>query len=232
LVNGEKVDWRLNDLSIGKPSVLIETIAGDKFEVEIEWTGSPIEVPEIKDIYATGDKLNLRFPDSSILEIYDPQNILGIELKEKRQLSAQLTDKLGWKTVFVKLKQNDLEWWQPFSFELRPPIEVIYDKGQPIEQLTFKIRNNSEKDFNGTWSFGSKEGNINISACSSSEMITISEGLIPGSNEVIVKKDKQLFQQNIQNWNVAPTTETEYDRVNISTFFNDRVSNIFTEQYY
>ena len=231
-VNGKEAGYKVNENAIGNQEVIIETAIDSTTEVKIQWSGSETEVPAIKDFYAPGEALHIKLKNATILELYDPQQTMDITSQHQKSLTADLKGEPGWKTAFIKLKQHDLVWWQPVSFDLRQPVQIIYEEKQSENKLAFSIRNNLPETLRGSWSVGAAKENIEVPARSISGLITVSEGLIPGSNKVEFHANQNTMAKNIINWNIAGDTGAVYEKLDISAMYNDRVTNIFKEQYY
>lgn len=232
-VNGKKVKWGLDEEVIGNPRIRLQTEKGNHFLVEVEWGDKTIEKPVLNPFYAFGDEFIFQSEEVKILEVYDPQQIFNKLQKKQTGFSATLQGEPGWRTAFVKLQQGKLIWWQPLSFELRQPVEVIYQENQPENQLFFAIQNNSNKTFNGSYTIGLKTmQKISVPARSVSDEIAISNRIVPGSNLVTLKSDRQSFNGKIINWKISFHPQAEFEMVNLADYFNDRVTHIFNEQYY
>ncbi len=231
-INGKEGNWESIADAIGKPEIQIITEKANQFTVEIEWEGTKPEQPVFDEFYAIGDELNLQFKNATIRDIYDPQQILATKNKDEHSVSGKLKGELGWRTLFVQVKQNDLLWWQPVSFELRKPLQIKYNKQQPKDKLVFTIQNNTSKIVIGSWSLGLLRKEVSIPAKSCSPKIVVSESLVSGSNRIILKDGSNTFAENIINWNIPASNAESFETVDISQKFNDRVTNIFKEQYY
>ncbi|WP_297092427.1 DUF4450 domain-containing protein [uncultured Draconibacterium sp.] len=229
-INGETRDWTFDEKAIGSPKVIVKSKKGNKFKVKIEWSGSAWETPKVDEFYALNENINIQLKKATLVDIYDPQNIFDDIEKNEKTFSAKLKGKPGWRTAFLKFKQNDLQWWHPLSFDLRPALCLVSDKQQAENKLAFKIQNNTKKTFNGKYSVNGIFQNITIPAKSISDKIIISNKLVPGSNKVEIIETN--ITENVVNWNVSISNKTVFEKVNITEQFNDRITNIFNEQYF
>ena len=230
-INGEKVAWKLNDQAIGNPEIILQTKKGKQFQIEMEWGKDGLEKPSVDEFYAIDDQLVIHTKNAEILDVYDPQQLLKNAHENQAEFSAILRGELGWRTVFVQLKQDEMIWWQPFAFELRKPVEVIYQEDQPENQLVFSILNNANQSFHASYSVGDINRQVTIPARSASDQIVVSRGLVPGSNVVEIKGNDQIVTEKIINWNIPAKANAVFETVDLTSLFNDRVTNIFNEQY-
>jgi len=230
-VNGKTTQWKCDETAIGKPRIIIKIKNEKHANIEIKWKDAAIEKTTVDNFYALGDEINISTKSATILNVYDPQQIFADKRQNKQSLAAKLTGKPGWKTAFVKLQQNQLIWWQAVSFELREPIELIFNKKQPKNQLVFQVQNNTSKPFNGEWKCGKEKANIEIPAKTTAEKIIVEKGLLPGSNRIEISDKNRTYSENIINWNIQQNANTKYEKINIADKYNDCITNIFAEQY-
>ncbi|MDD3321207.1 MAG: DUF4450 domain-containing protein [Paludibacter sp.] len=231
-VNGVATKWTLSENAIGCPEIIIETNKEKKFEVEIEWAGEQIEETTVNYFYALGDSLSLKSQKIRFIDVYDPQGILS-NVSTNNNLSATLQGSIGWRTAFAKVQQGALIWWLPISFELRNPIDFVYDKTQQEDKIQFVTRNNTSKSVNGKVSVGDFSKSVNIPARTSTETINISKDkLVPGSNNIQWLSNNVQFKDDVINWHLKSTKADKYESVELSDVYNDRVTNIFNKQYY
>ncbi len=231
-VNGAVTEWSLSENAIGCPEIIIATSKEKKFEIEIEWAGEQIEKTAVNDFYAFGDSLSLKSQKIKFIDVYDPQSILS-NVSTSNNLSATLKGSVGWRTAFAKVQQGALIWWLPISFELRNPIDFVYDKTQKEDNIQFITRNNTSKSVMGEVSVGGFSKSFNIPARTTTETIDISkDNLVPGSNKVKWVSNNVLFTDDVINWHLNSTKANKYESVELSNVYNDRVTNIFNKQYY
>lgn len=232
-INGKETGWKLVNSAIGSPELELISEAGTKFQVKIEWEGKTLEQPEIYDYYAEGEEFSFHLKEAEISEVYDPQQLFQSLQTGKKRITAKLQGEPGWRTVFIELKQGEMSWWQPLSFELRSPVEVIYSKYQPKDQLLFLVRNNTCEEHVVKTRTGLFAHKTNIPAKSVSGLISVyPESLIPGSNQIQVESNGQVYTEKIINWNLTSRPDASFETIDLADRFNDRVTNIFSEQYH
>jgi len=229
-VNGQEADWSCDTTAIGKPVIVLKTPKAEMYDVEIVWGESPIETITTDSVLAIGDQIQLETNEAKILDVKDPQAVLE-ELKINQQnLTAKLKGELGGRSFFVNLHQGKLSWWQPISFELEEPVEFVYDKNQPKDKLEFSVQNNSNQDISGMIFLNGYKQKLKLAAGEKSVLITIpSKYLVAGTNPVAFESKQNNFTTNITNWNIQAKGQLE--TISLDGRFNDRVTNIFTEQY-
>ncbi len=140
-VNGRPATWRLVENSIGTPRIEITAAAAKKQEIVIEWRGKNPAMAGVEIIAAPKAKLQADV-GAKILELADPQNALGNATFSGNSLRGMATGTPGHRTVFVKVQQGDLRWWQPVAFEIltAPEAGVPTDWTAPLK-ATFETVN-------------------------------------------------------------------------------------------
>ena len=232
-INGEETNWKLIDSAISTPEFAIVSEAGTSFIITVEWAGKSMEKPTIQSFYAKGDLLSFNLKEARLLKIYDPQEIFQSTKKGQGSFNAILKGELGWRTAFVQLKQGEMIWWQPLSLELRKPVEVICPKDQPENELVFAIKNNTEEPLNGNVVVGNFKQELSVSVRSAYAQIKVSaDDLVPGSNQIFIETEGNRFVEKVINWNIHSHQDAVFETVDLVDKFNDRITNIFKEQYY
>jgi Domain of unknown function (DUF4450) len=124
-VNGQPAKWQVLEDSVGLPRVEIQAAAAAKSEVVIRWKG---EIPERgspeRQVVAVGAEFRPQFGAASFRELADPQNALSKSSVETNSFRAVASGAPGHRTVFAKLRQGELAWWQPVAFEIRAEPEA------------------------------------------------------------------------------------------------------------
>ncbi|MFY9151673.1 MAG: DUF4450 domain-containing protein [Prolixibacteraceae bacterium] len=231
-INGDDCEWKLNENAIGFPELVIEAPQDSTFDVVIIWTGSPLKKLDTEGFYASGETLSLQMNQAFIMDFFDPQHIFKSFSVGEHSIRAELQGELGLRTIFVKLAQRQMTWWQPLSFELRKPFELVVPEGQTINDLQFSIRNNTAVASDCEISVNGFKKIIHVMARTASLPIRIrKEFLIPGTNSVKIQAGTEVYFEKAVNWNVSPVPNSKYESINLTERFNDRITNIFNEQY-
>ncbi len=236
LVNHKKAAWKILPESVSMPVIEIEAENTDTYTIEIVWKGSSPEHIKLPDIYAVNEEVRIDFDKSKALDIYDPQKILKKIEVNSNGIDAVLDEYTGNKTFFVKLKQGALEWWEPVSFKLKNPVEIVSDNLQKKDVLEFQIRNNTSREQKVKYVINpglvDYKGKVTLNPGDTSGRLTIlAINLIPGSNVIQVECYGKNFEEKIINWNVDSKENIICSTVDLSQYFNDRITNIFTSQY-
>lgn len=237
-LNGKPVVWRTLDENVGYPAIEIEAVSGLHLNsIEIEWRGAALEVPEVSAFFSVGGKLNLSVEKAEVLDVYDPQQALMITGKNNKSLQAGFSGQKGRRTVFLKLKQGDFQWWEPLSFDLRDPIVVLPETGQTPDGLAFRIQNNTEASVNLTirqpYSGAVLQPPVQIKPGGITSKITLhNAGFVCGSNPISLEwGEEQMTTGMVTNWSLPQPEQAAWEMVPLSAHFNDRVSNIFRHNY-
>lgn len=118
-VNGKEVSWSFAEAASGYPVIVIPASSAKKSTVEIVWGGkslSPV-VPEIQVAALT--EINIPSTSGAIFgEIYDPQEILIQPNVDDTYVKSKVSDNAGHHTFFIRMKQGQMEWWQPVNVQI------------------------------------------------------------------------------------------------------------------
>lgn len=231
-VNGKSVNWTLNDNWIGAPQIVVDCGIDSKYEIQVIWDKNINYNQDIEYKKAYNTLVKQQF-DYDIDEVYDPQNVfVNIDL-EGGNLNANINEscELGHRTVFVKLSNEVMAWWQPVSIEVVEPVEVV-ELPQSNNSLTFFVKNNSDETENyNLYVNGVKEKTISIKPNSLSKTVVVENNLNTGRNLVEVALDNYSYKTYVTNWNIDNASSSNYEIVNLENKLNDKVTNIFTPQY-
>ena len=232
-INGEVAQWKRVDTAIEFPEIELLTAIGNRFDIKIEWNGKPLERPSIQPYYTMSDNFAFKMGNATIADIYDPQQVFRVIETKPKEFSAELNQNPGQKTAFVKLHQGEITWWQPLYFEERNLLDVICPGENTSDQLHFSIRNNTPEIMEGTIFVNNFHENVSLTARSSFYSVSVPDSnLVPGSNIVEIQSKEHVFAEKITKWNVQSKTNVQYEPINLGDQFNDRITNIFKEQYY
>lgn len=128
-VNGQDGKWSVEDSSISVPKIKIECTESDKYDVEIEWAGDSLKNQSVQT--AADFEKNWRFSSTNeILTVFDPQQVLGNSNFDKNTVSGKIIGEAGHRTVFLKVKQGDMFWWQPVDIFVKD----IFVKDTTVDQ--------------------------------------------------------------------------------------------------
>ncbi len=235
MVNGKKVAWRNLRDAMSVPVIEVKAGIQTKYLVTINWSGNITAASGLQNKYVAGDKLNVQFPGAIIQNISDPQHVLQSVQKKNDQLSAVINTVKGSYTFFVQVKQNDLSWWLPLDITVKDAVEITASFTQPKNNLQFSVTNNTGSLIKGTLFMNGGPNAfsrpLELKPNTVYTQMNLSQAmLIPGSNVVAFTRDDQVKRENIINWDVDGTGKATQE-LDLSRYFNDKVTNIFKNQY-
>lgn len=234
-VNGKPATWKAVKDAVGEPLLEITAPKQARYIVAITWKGTTPQKIQHDSLYVAGETLALTGGLASIQEVYDPQQVLHKPAITTNRLQAKLLPGAGDKTIFIRLQQGNCSWWQPCSFVVKPsPVEII-----PVQQdssgIYFTVRNY------GAAVQGSLVINpgprvirmpLQVAAKEVSPTVHIpAPYLITGSNVVqFVWDSTNRVQTTMLNWTI-PSIGIAFEKIDLSTWQNARVTKIFEQQY-
>ena len=236
-VNGKNVNWTNVDSAIEYPQIEITTEIASKYEIEIIWKGSTPALAQNGPTFGLYQLLSSSFDKAKVIEIFDPQKALTDIHLNGNSVTAIVVGEKGNRTVFAKLNQGQLTWWAPICFKIEEPIDITAPLTQEKNQLKFTLVNNTIEQINAkvivnpyTTPYAE---NILIKGHSQSREIIIPfENLVPGSNVVRVEcANNKIFEKIVTNWNMDGCKNRTFEKINLETYFNDKVTNIFKNEY-
>lgn len=232
-VNGVDAEWSVVEDAVGEPLIHLKSGPAGVFRVEISWKGDIPVRPEMKKTYAKGDIFQVYYPKAKILEIFDPQSVLSEPEVENDRVTANVVGITGLRTAFAKIKQGDFTWWQPLDFVLREPVEFTYSKSRH-DSLMIGLINHRDRAVSGKLIMnpGRREKSINVKiAGGASQSFGFSNAhLFTGTNRIVFKWQGGQTESSYVDWNIKQEN-TGVENVNLSAFYNEKVSNIFKQEY-
>lgn len=127
-------------------------------------------------------------------------------------------------------------WFQPLTFEIRPKFEVLPNENQTNDSISFKFRNNTSLNVGEETTISingqAEKLNLKVSPMSDSAEISIKKSISTGSNRIkIILGNEQSVEGIVTNWNIKTDKSSKFETVNLKPYFNDRVSQIFKNEY-
>jgi len=229
-VNGKPALWRNQPDAVGKPVIEVDAPVADKYVIAIEWQGEKPEVPSPEKTYAVGGTLTEHIKGARILKVYDPQQVLSDIQTTTSNFTAKVIN-LGKHTAFVQLSQGALNWWMPLCFKVEEPVTLLPRNGPKENNDAFTLQNNTNTDIKASIKVNGFTAAVNIAPGKTSEVVTVPKDmLVTGTNAVKISLPNGLVQtEKLPNWNVD--AHSKLDRVNLSGYFNDKVTQIFKNRY-
>jgi hypothetical protein len=132
-VNGQSAAWQVLEDSVGLPRIEIEAAPSRQQQVGIEWGGKNIAPPAAESAVPPQSELQ-RDLGAKITELADPQGALAGAEFAGSSLHGIATGLPGHRTIFARMEQGSLRWWQPVAFEILapPPHAAPMDWHQPV----------------------------------------------------------------------------------------------------
>ncbi|MGA2751853.1 MAG: DUF4450 domain-containing protein [Verrucomicrobiota bacterium] len=118
-VNGQPAKWQMVKDCVGWPRIEIEDAAAARQEVVIQWRGPTPAGVSAPAALVRGGELEAKIGGHELSTVNDPQNALSQLVVGEFGFHAQATGSPGQRTVFAHLRQGELNWWQPVTFEIR-----------------------------------------------------------------------------------------------------------------
>jgi hypothetical protein len=236
MINGKSSKWKIVGDAVDNPQIEIYAAFSAEWIISVTWKGNvPEEMSGLKSIDCSR-KIHFRSNQVAIEKIYDPQHILVDTEIHPHFLVSGFNPVTGQKTFFILLHQGEMTWWEPVCLNLKKPVEVVAAHQQKQNSIKFQIRNNTDKQISanftvnpGTYNF---DGSETIPPSGISPVIDVpAECIVPGSNLVQLEAGGYLYRKNIVNWETDRQQDVSYKTVDLTEYFNDKVTNIFKNRY-
>ncbi|MHC0635131.1 DUF4450 domain-containing protein [Flavobacterium sp. MAHUQ-51] len=231
-VNEKEVSWKVLESTIGNPKISIEVPYADAYQIEIIWSGEKLEKISYDSNICEGENISIKTQKASILEIKDSQNCLSKIEQNQHQINATANG-LGNKSFFVKLKQNEMIWWQAIDISIQPKVEILSNSLNENKFL-LDLKNNSSQAIKGYFLVNNEANKkaIHLATETQNKIEIPLEQLVSGTNSIsIIADDGTKNQLLFNNWDIQANPKTKWESVNLNPFFNDKITNIFEHQY-
>ena len=128
-VNGLNANWQMVPDCIGVPRIEITCPPGPQQAVTIQWAGQGLEPAPAAVVVNQGAALTAEFGAAKLVAVSDPQGALSQLTTGDGAFHALATGVVGQRTVFARVQQGNLGWWQPVAFEIRAtdPAPAAFD---------------------------------------------------------------------------------------------------------
>ncbi|AEV97126.1 glycogen debranching protein [Niastella koreensis] len=231
-VNGKPVSWHgIND-AVGEPVIAIDTSMAKQYLVVIKWAGAPVQPMKYDSVYILGTQLTAATPAGFIQSISDPQQVLQNIMLTSNQVQATIQGTTGNKTAFIQLRQGEMVWWFPLCFEVKQQLEMLPSDDVNDKTLLCYVKNNGpavsikvivnnfdvQRELPANSTIDIHQSAINI--------------LVPGTNRVRVELENgQHIDSTIVNWQVTANEYSRFEKIDLTRYYNDKVTNIFKQTY-
>jgi hypothetical protein len=233
-INGQSVKWSSVNGAVGQPVLLLKAGKQKSYLVKIVWTGNALDV--VKPVATV---LRRQSIDIGETVYQDPQHIIGSNAGH--QLEIGETNSYGYHTFFKQVKQGAFSWWQPINVNVREPFEIIADKQQNENSLRFKVKREITDKVVLQVNTGTKSqyiSSVDWDTSSVSKLVDIpAKNLVLGTNDIEIWNNSLLkgllkgLDTALINWHISPTEKLNTETIDLKPYFNDKVTNIFKNQY-
>jgi hypothetical protein len=234
-VNGQPVPWHGITESVGEPVIEIATGKAKQYTIVIKWAGTVVQPMRYDSVLATGAQITAATPAGFIQSIYDPQQVLQNIMLTSNQVQATIQGGTGNKTAFIQLRQGEMVWWFPLCFEVKQPVEIIATNDANEPTIQFRIKNRGAAAAgkiiaNTGGHVWQQDIQLPVNAITNEISIPAAH-LVPGSNRIRVEwGEGQYLDTVLLNWQIAAPAGL-FEKIDISKYFNDKVTNIFKQTY-
>ncbi|MFT4093853.1 MAG: DUF4450 domain-containing protein [Niabella sp.] len=225
LINGKKANYTWIKTSINYPAIVIDAGKQPSYNITIQWAGDTIEaIPSVVAVSKSGN-YDLSFRKAVPVKVFNVLPYLKASVKAQ-QLHIQPIQ-TGVHTVFTEMQQGEARWLAATNVTVNPDVEIKYTEDK--NQLT--IINYSGIKRSGTLLINNYSQRIQLDAGASKDIQLSINHLTKGTNTLLIKWDSgTIDQQNIINWNAAANGNA-YEPVDLTKYFNEKVTNTFNRQY-
>lgn len=226
-VNGKEVAFTYKDNAISAPYVTFNAGQADKYDISIVWSGRPVKNEKLGTVVANHSELNLSLPSGSIIDVYDPQQILTHKMVYQNTLKGYVSSVKGHRTLFLKREMEGRTYWSPVDIHVVDPIELTNHADE--NKLSVTLTNHTHRVIKGKFILNGKD--TGITACLSEKAKADFQFEAPfatlGTNRLELHTEEHKYSFDVVNWNIANTSALQYKTVEMTPYFNDNVCNIF-----
>ncbi|MDP4277237.1 MAG: DUF4450 domain-containing protein [Bacteroidota bacterium] len=226
-LNGKNISYMLKDRAVAFPKLVVNADMVDTCEIVVEWDGKPVQPEPVSMTVAKGQTYRLDLPGATG-EWYDPEAILGRDQRwQNHQLMGTVTGELGHRTLFVRMKQGLMKWWQPIDVTVLPPVECLNQGDDAV--LTVKLVNHLQYPLKGRLYVNESSKSVPVSLeGGGSRLFRFGKDMERfGTNRLNLQTSDTTYQFDAINWNVQNQAGTRYEPVDLSGLFNERLRNIY-----
>ncbi|QKJ29777.1 DUF4450 domain-containing protein [Mucilaginibacter mali] len=238
-LNGKPVQWAA-EAAVGQPLMVINAGRQSKYALKITWnkatTFTTNTSAEDKNCYQfiTVDTV-FKMP---VLAVTDPQHVLRDHRIQGKRLYYTADEHPGHHTFFAKIGSAGLNWWVSININISPSLYITAPLQQPENELRFKAFNYLSKSVNVKINHRPYTGRgmeVSTEHDLSSDVVIPVQDILPGTNAINVVpnglKGGGIFDTTIINWHVSLPKNLRSETINLQPYFNDKVTNIFKNQY-
>lgn len=233
MVNGKAVAWT-QLARVGQPAIVVAIPAAARYTIAVTWKKGTLELPAYAKEQATGQQAEWRMQQADIVQVYDPQQVLGNIHTAQKTMQATIQGSQGAHTFFLLLQQGAMQWWQPIDIIIQDRVSMQAATEQPKDQLRFALINHSAKPIQGTVTInaGSNQYAMPVELPAGPQPVAIAVSgnyLVAGTNRIHFNAAGYSMDTTLINWDV--TARERAIPITMNTAFNDQLTHIFTNQY-
>ncbi len=243
-VNGQPATWQCLP-KVGQPVIEIQVEQADGAKIAIRWGKTQLDQVKASEVVGRGTTLRVSLSTGNpsvaarLCEVLDPQKVLANLQTDAAAFTATATGEWGHRTVFARLEQGALTWWQPVLFEVRPARELIvatadWERGE----VQFAVQNNADEpvadDVTISCGDATASARLEIAPHSSSGLVRLPiEGLVPGTNPIVIQcEGRDTIRGAVVDWRKCDDRlVNSLECVKLDAVLNDRVTEIFQHEY-
>jgi hypothetical protein len=234
-VNGEKKNFRIEP-GIGWAWVVVETEIAKQAQIRVEYGERKLPVAACEPVGAVGEDYSFSVMNGRILEVYDPQGIIGQKRISGANCTVRFTGRPGWHTFFVLAEAGQVRAWLPIDLELRVPLEIV-DARLTQGKCACAVRNNTQRPrpLNGQVEVaGSKarlEGTVPARGTTPVEVrVDDVSRLSPGTNLITLAARDYSIRGELTDWR-QPVNDHAVRTVPLGRFVNQELATLHERSY-
>lgn len=232
-VNGKPVQWQVL-AGMGKPLLQVQAGQQKTYEVRIHWRAAPLEPLSFQPVVARNDTFVITTAKALITGLKDPQGVLGNTTVHKNKLSGVVKGLTGNRTLFVKLQQEQMAWWQPVALEVQPSLTYKADSVKE-GQLLLRVSNHSIRPQAGQLIINPGRNQrimpLSLPAGNTTNITINQDALFLGRNRLrFVDHTGAASEDHFYSY-VPLKSRTAASPVDLTGLLNDKVTRIFEPRY-
>ncbi|MBC8876271.1 MAG: DUF4450 domain-containing protein [Planctomycetes bacterium] len=234
---GQQAEWNCVP-RVGEPMIEIVVAKTDGAKVRIRWQGDKPATVHCPAVVGSGETFTVGVSPAQLDEVKDPQGSLKDVVQETASLRATAAGRLGHRTIFARVRQGQLSWWLPVTFEIRPPLEICdATVDWTAGEVGFTLRNHTDQAISGQVQAVCQAARqtlpLQLAARSQASLRLPASNLVPGTNPIVLDLgDGRKVRGAVVDWH--PPDEKQhlaFECLDLKPWFNDRVTQIFKNEY-
>ncbi len=238
-VNGKPAEWKWMNDAIDRPLIELQAEPAQRWEVNVSYQGDFVLLSPAPQVVAVGDVFRQTFDSAELIDVADPEGVFEKLQTQPDSFTATIRAASGHHTCFARLREGRMTRWTPIRLEVRPPYEIV-ELPSPADRFRFNVRNNTSRPLEARRidTFLAR-GSSSASAAFSipprtdwGEETMAADGMMPGGNRLVVEFGQgRRIEKILTNWHIIAPADTKWDPIDLAGSLNDRVTQIFRNQY-